>query len=79
MTTVFIDSHFEEFIKSQVAQGRYRNADDVIRAGLHLLESEGSKAMKLRNAIMEGDESGIAEGFTPDSFLSSMKQKKANA
>jgi antitoxin ParD1/3/4 len=37
-TSVALGSHFEAFIKEQVAKGRYNNASEVVRDGLRMLE-----------------------------------------
>ena len=60
-TSVSLGNYFEEFVDSKVAQGRYKNASEVIRAGLRLLEEEEHKVQILKDAIREGIESGIAK------------------
>jgi antitoxin ParD1/3/4 len=56
--------HFEEFVKSQVACGRYNNASEVVRDGLRLLEDQDdlrrAKLDKLRADIRAGLDSGEA-------------------
>lgn len=46
--------YFEDFIKVQIAQGRYRNASEVICAGLRLLEDEEKQAAALKTAVNKG-------------------------
>lgn len=38
MASINLGDHFEEFVRERVAQGRYQNASEVVRAGLRLLE-----------------------------------------
>ena len=64
-TSVSLGNYFESFVDKSVTQGRFKNASEVIRAGLRLLEEEENKIVVLRNAINEGIESGIAENFDP--------------
>jgi len=52
-TSVIIGDHFAEFIESQVSQGRYGSASDVVRAGLRLLEEREMKVEALRAALIE--------------------------
>lgn len=75
-TSISIGNYFDGFIKSKIASGRYKNASEVVRAGLRLLEEEENKIMALREAIQEGIESGIANDFNPESHLSKLKAKK---
>jgi antitoxin ParD1/3/4 len=77
-TSVSLGSYFENFVDSRVSEGRFKNASEVIRAGLRLLEEEESKIIVLKKAINEGIESGIAKDFDPKNHLESLKAKKRN-
>ncbi|MCM5527493.1 type II toxin-antitoxin system ParD family antitoxin [Parasegetibacter sp. NRK P23] len=75
-TSVSLGDYFEHFVEARVAKGRYKNASEVIRAGLRLLEEEENKFLTLKSAIEEGIESGIATGFNPKSHLQELKAMK---
>ena len=79
-TSVALGSYFEDFIKVQIANGRYNNASEVIRAGLRLLEDNESRIVALKAAIKEGLDSGIAEDFDfdPASHLRTLKSSVSN-
>ena len=77
-TSVALGSYFEDFIKVQIANGRYNNASEVIRAGLRLLEDNESRIAALKSAIEEGLDSGIAEDFDPVSHLRTLKSSVSN-
>lgn len=38
MSSISLGEHFERFVRRQVAEGRYQNSSEVVRAGLRLLE-----------------------------------------
>ncbi len=77
-TSVSLGNYFEDFVDSKVAEGRFKNASEVIRAGLRLLEEEEDKIQILKNTIQEGIDSGIAEDFIPKKHLESLKAKMKN-
>jgi antitoxin ParD1/3/4 len=66
---VDLPPELDEFVLARVANGQYESVSEVVRAGLRSLDREEreyeEKLAALRNAIDEGDASGIAEG---DSF-----------
>jgi|HubBroStandDraft_6_1064221.scaffolds.fasta_scaffold2126763_1 antitoxin ParD1/3/4 len=57
-TSVTLSDHFESFVASEVASGRFGNTSEVVRAGLRLLEHEEKTLQALRAAIDEGMNSG---------------------
>jgi antitoxin ParD1/3/4 len=75
-TSVSLGGHFDGFVQTSIAAGRYKNASEVIRAGLRLLESEEGKVIALKNAIHSGIESGLAKEFDPKKHLTTLKAKK---
>ena len=75
-TSISLGNHFDQFVQGSIAQGRFKNVSEVIRAGLRLLEEEETKVIALKNAINEGIESGIAKDFDPTKHLESLKAKK---
>ena len=77
-TSISLGNYFDSFVQSHLATGRYRNASEVIRAGLRLLEEEENKIIALRNSIQEGIDSGIAKDFNPEVHLKQLKAKKGS-
>jgi antitoxin ParD1/3/4 len=77
-TSVSLGDYFENFVDNRVLEGRFKNASEVIRAGLRLLEEEESKIIALKKAINEGIESGIAKDFDSKKHLDLLKAKKRN-
>jgi antitoxin ParD1/3/4 len=78
-TTVPLDDHFAEFVERQVKAGRYHSSDDVVRAGLRLLEEQELKVERLRAALAEGEQSGTAAPFCLDAFLDDMHRDRAGS
>ena len=75
-TSISLGQYFDAFVQKQLAQGRYKNASEVIRAALRLLENEENKANFLRKAIQEGIDSDIAADFNPEANLKELKTAK---
>jgi len=72
-----LGAHFEQFIKDQVASGRYNNASEVVRDGLRLLEErkQDREAVleELRNSIRRAQDSGVR--LTADEVFGPLKAR----
>lgn len=77
-TSVSLGSYFDRFVELKISQGRYKNASEVIRAGLRLLEDDESRIAVLKSAIAAGIESGVAIDFDPQQHLEMLKAGRAN-
>lgn len=77
-TSVSLGNYFEQFVETSIAKGRYKNASEMIRAGLRLLEEEEDKATALKKAIKDGLDSGIAHNFDPKEHLAALKARAKN-
>lgn len=77
-TSVSLGNYFDRFVETKISQGRYKNASEVIRAGLRLLEEDESRIAALKSAIDEGVQSGMAADFNPEAHLAELKARRAN-
>lgn len=68
-TSFSLGEHFNIFVETQVGQGRYSNASDVVRAGLRLLEEQEARLGALRKALVEGEQSGVSTPFDFEGFI----------
>jgi len=74
-TSISLGNHFDDFVSSQVASGRYKNVSEVIRAGLRLLEDEELKSLALKSAVKQGMDSPLVQDFD---FRENLQKLKAN-
>ena len=78
-TSIALGDHFQSFVEEQIASGRFGSVSEVVRAGLRLLEEREAKLDALRHAVKEGIESGPAEPFDFDEFMSSKESELKRA
>jgi antitoxin ParD1/3/4 len=75
-TSISLGDHYIDFVDHQVETGRYGSVSEVVRAGLRLLEEREIKIEALRNALIEGEESGPAESFDVGTFLAAKNAQR---
>lgn len=68
-TSVVLGDQLNDFIDRQVENGRYGSSSEVVRAGLRLLEEHEAKLETLRQALIEGENSGKPRAFDFDAFI----------
>jgi antitoxin ParD1/3/4 len=74
-TSITLGDHFDGFISCQIQSGRYGSASEVIRSALRLLETQETKMNTLRQLLVEGEESGIAD-YDLDSFINELDNEE---
>jgi antitoxin ParD1/3/4 len=74
-TSISLGEHFDKFISHQVSNGRYGSASEVVRAGLRLLEENETKLILLREALLDGEDSGFGK-YTLYSVVAELNEAK---
>lgn len=62
-TSITLGDYFDQFVQGLLKEGRYKNASEVIRAGLRLLDAEEQEIIALR---MTNQIEGV--GFVTDNL-----------
>jgi len=76
-TSIRLDDESEAFIGKKIAEGHFSDPSDVIEAGLRWLKDHDNEIEEIRAALIEGEESGIAEDFDSGVFLQKMRERHA--
>jgi antitoxin ParD1/3/4 len=78
-TSYSIGKHFEEFIASLIASGRYSTASEIIRDGLRIIEEREQRREAqlewLRAEIQKGLDSGLPREFDPKTLAEEVKAR----
>jgi antitoxin ParD1/3/4 len=74
-TSISLGDHFERFINRQIENGRYGSASEVIRASLRLLEEHEQRIGALRQALIDGENSGDAGELDMNDIKSKVRRR----
>jgi antitoxin ParD1/3/4 len=74
-TSILLGEHFEDYISSKIASGKYNSASEVIRTALRMMEAEELKIKNLNKALAQGEKSGMENNFNPKENLKKLHAK----
>ena len=72
----------EDYVKRRVAEGGYASASEVVREAIRTMQDDEQRKLQvLREMIHEGEQSGIAEGYSVEKInaLLDAEATKGNA
>lgn len=72
-TSIVLGDYFEDFIKEQIASGKYSSVSEVVRTALRLFEQEESKTKVLVNELKIGEKSAKISNFDRNKNLETLK------
>jgi antitoxin ParD1/3/4 len=73
-----LGSHYEAFIKRQLASGRYNNASEVVRDALRLMEERERRLKSLDQMIYRGiAQADAGDVYDAEEFLRELEAKQA--
>jgi len=74
-TAIVLGANFTHFVDAQIQNGHYQNVNEVIEAGLKLLQANEAKMKALQDALNAGLQSGEPRPFDSPGFLQRMHAK----
>ena len=74
--SIQIEEDFDAFIDQKVSDGLYGSRDEVVEAGLRLLKEQDGELEAIRQALIEGEESGDPVEFDFDAFIEMQRAKR---
>jgi len=74
-TSILLGDYFDNFINSQIKDGKYSSASEVVRAALRLFEHEETKKSELIKELKKGEKSGFSTDFNREEFKQNLHQK----
>lgn len=72
-TSILLGEYFENFIKEQIATGKYSSVSEVVRTALRIFEQEETKTKSLINELKIGEKSGKIRNFDRSKNLQMLK------
>lgn len=78
-TSLSLGPHWENFVKREIASGRYASASEVMRAALRELEERGNRLQALQNHLAEGAEQARKGEFAEFSVNDVLQRAKKRA
>lgn len=73
-TSMTLGEHFDGFIASQINEGRFASASEVVRAALRMFEDNERKIAVLRKLLEDGEKSGTAE-YSYESLMNELDEE----
>jgi antitoxin ParD1/3/4 len=77
--TISITPQLEEFVKEQVAAGRYASSSEVVRAGLRLLQDQEAEKTERQAALKKWVQEGIDDPQVVDAASVHARMRKVIA
>ena len=74
-TSILLGDYFDNFINSQIKNGKYSSASEVVRAALRMFEHEETKKSELIKELKKGEKSEFAASFNRETFKQNLHQK----
>ncbi len=71
---VTVSDQAASFVSRELESGRFKTVDEVIEAGLRMLEEEQMKIERLRELLIEGENSGDTVPFDPEALMASVRE-----
>ena len=73
--TITLTDQQDEWVKAQIEAGGYTNDSEVVRALIRREQERSAEIDAIRIALIEGEQSGVAQAFDADAFKQRMRAK----